>query len=557
MDLDPSLVHYKTHEVTNQPPPLRDYNVFTSDRALSEAVEREGGGWAAEHLTRLGARLGSAEVIEWGFQANRNLPVLHTHDRFGARRDHVEYHPSWHQILGLSIANGIHTSPWAEPRPGAHVARGAAFFMLAQIEAGVCCPTTVGYAAVPTLRVQPDVAAEWTPRLLSRTYDPRFLPAKEKTGAIISMGMTEKQGGSDLRSNTTRAFPAGAGGPGAEYRVVGHKWFFSIPMSDAFLITAQAPGGLSCFLLPRFTPDGAVNGLHLQRLKDKLGNKANASSEVEFHDAYARLVGEEGRGIATVIEMANYSRIDCALGSAGQIRQSLAQALHHASHRSAFNRRLVDQPLMTNVLADLSVESEAATALALRLARAFDRQEQDPAEATLRRVLTPAVKYFVCKRAPIVAAEALEVLGGGGFVEESLMPRLYREAPLNSVWEGSGNVMCLDVQRAIGRSKGSLDVLFQELELSRGTDSRLDLFVGALKEDLHREGGDDGSFGRRHVERIALALAGSLLRRHSPAPVADAFSATRLGGEWTGAFGTLPAGLDARAIVGRVGAVSG
>jgi putative acyl-CoA dehydrogenase len=554
MERDASLTHYRTHEVTNQAPPLLDYDLFATDAALAEAVRREGGGWAKEQLSALGSRLGSAEVIEWGFLANKNLPVLQTHDRFGARRDVVEYHPAYHQLLGLSIAHGIHTSPWAEPKPGAHVARGAAFFMLAQVEAGVCCPTTVGYAAVPTLRAQPDVAAEWTPRLLSRRYDPRFLPASAKTGAIISMGMTEKQGGSDLRQNSTRAFPAGPGGPGAEYRLVGHKWFFSIPMSDAFLVTAQAPAGLSCFLLPRFLPDGTVNGLHLQRLKDKLGNRANASSEVELHDAYARLVGEEGRGVATVIEMANYSRIDCALGSAGQIRQALAQALHHASHRGAFGRRLVDQPLMTRVLADLAIESEAATALALRLARAFDRQESDPAEATLRRILTPAVKYFVCKRAAIAAAEALEVFGGGGYVEESIMPRLYREAPLNSVWEGSGNVMCLDVARALGRSKGGLDALSQELALARGADARLDRFVASLEADLRAGEADEATFSRRHVERIVLALAGSLLRRHAPSFVADAFSASRLGGEWSGTFGTLPGGLDLKAIVARAGA---
>jgi putative acyl-CoA dehydrogenase len=551
--MDATLTHYKTHEVQNQPPQLTDYNVFTTDRALLEAVEREGAPWAKAELAALGARLGSAEVIEWGFLANKNLPVLYTFDRYGHRRDQVEYHPAWHELLGLSIANGLHTSPWAEPKPGAHVARAAGLMMLVQIEAGVMCPTTVAYAAVPALRVQPSVAAEWTPRLLSRRYDRRFLPAKEKTGALVSMGMTEKQGGSDLRTNTTFAVAAGTGGPGAEYRITGHKWFFSIPMCDAFLVTAQAPGGLSCFLLPRFTPEGKVNGLHLQRLKDKLGNRANASSEVEFHDAYAELVGEEGRGVPTIIEMANYSRLDCALGSAGVMRQALAQALHHAAHRTAFKRMLIDQPLMMNVLADLAVESEAATAMVLRLARAYDVQD-DPNESAFRRLVTPAVKYWSCKRCPTFTAEALEVLGGAGYVEESIMPRLYREAPLNSVWEGSGNVMCLDVQRALERTPDAAGILLHELGGARGGDARLDQFVAALEPDLLARRIDAG--GRRLVERMMLALQGALLVQHAPHAVADAFCASRLAGGFTGAFGTLPASTDLRAIVDRARSIA-
>jgi putative acyl-CoA dehydrogenase len=539
------LTHYKTHDVVNQSAPLVDYDLFSTDRALREATAREGAPWADAELQKLGARLGSAEVIEWGFLANRNLPTLHPFDRFGNRRDVVEYHPAWHNLLGLSIANGLHTSPWAEPRPGAHVARAAGLRMLCEIEAGVMCPTTVGYSAVPTLRAEPAVSAEWTPRLLSRQYDKRFIPAKDKTGAIISMGMTEKQGGTDLRANSTRAFPTGQGN---EYHLVGHKWFFSIPMSDAFLVTAQAPGGLTCFLLPRFRPDGQVNGLHLMRLKDKLGNRANASSEVEIHDAWAVRVGDEGRGIPTIIEMTNYCRLDCALGSSGVMRQALAQAIHHADRRSTFKKTLIDQPLMINVLADLAVESEAATALVMRLAGSYDRQE-DPEETAFRRVVTAAIKFWACKRAPVFTAEALEVLGGGGYVEESIMPRLYREAPLNSVWEGCGNVMCLDVQRAIERTPGGVEALFRELRAAQGGDARLDRFVAALEPDVTPRGVE--LRGRRLVERIVLALAGSLLVRHAPRAVADAFCASRLDGAWCGSFGTLPDGLELRSLVER------
>jgi putative acyl-CoA dehydrogenase len=452
--MDPGGLRFQTHEVTNAATPLVDYDLFSTDRALREAVDREGASWAARELATLGALLGKEETIELGFLANRNLPVLHTHDRFGRRRDEVEYHPSWHELMGISIANGLHASPWSHPKPGAQVARAAGIFLLVQVEAGVMCPTTTTYASVPALRQQPDIAAEWVPMALSRRYDKRLIPAREKTGVLVSMGMTEKQGGSDLRTNTSRATPIGRGGPGAEYRIIGHKWFFSIPMCDAFLVTAQAPGGLSCFLMPRFTPDGAVNGLRLQRLKDKLGNRANASSEVELHDAWARLIGEEGRGVATIMEMVNYTRLDCAVGSAAQMRQALAQAIHYTSHRNAFGKALVDQPLMKHVLADLAVESEAATALVMRLARAYDRRD-DPREAAWARLMTPAIKYWTTKRAPAVCVEALETFGGVGYIEECMMPRLYREAPLNSIWEGAGNVMCLDVKRALAKTPAS------------------------------------------------------------------------------------------------------
>jgi putative acyl-CoA dehydrogenase len=538
LEPDPASAPFRTHEVTNMPPALADYDLFGTDQALVEATTREGASWAAPSLAALGTQLGRAETIELGFLANRYTPVLHTHDRAGNRRDEVEYHPSWHELMTISVGAGLHASPWSHPRPGAHVARAAGLFLLVQVEAGVMCPTTTTYAAVPALRQQPDLAVEWEPMIHPWRYDPRFRPAAEKTGVLVSMGMTEKQGGTDLRTNTTTAVPTSDG-----YRIVGHKWFFSIPMCDAFLVTAQAPGGLSCFLMPRFTPDGAVNGLRLQRLKDKLGNRANASSEVEFHHAWATLIGEEGRGIPAIMEMVNHTRLDCAVGSAAQMRQALTQAIHHASHRRVFDRALVDQPLMTQVLADLAIESEAATALVLRLARAFDQDE--PA---LRRVLTPAIKYWTTKRAPAFTAEALEVFGGVGYVEDCLMPRLYREAPLNSIWEGSGNVMALDVLRALRRTPDAEAALRAELAPAQGADRRLDAHIDRLTARLRDPAEIDA---RRLTEQIVLALAGSLLVRFAPPAVADAFCAARLDSGWTGAYGSLPSGTDARAIVER------
>ncbi|HUH86146.1 MAG TPA: isovaleryl-CoA dehydrogenase [Stellaceae bacterium] len=539
---------FATHDVFNQPPPLVDYNLFASDRALAEGIARDGALWASEDLGRFGAALGRAETIEWGFQANRNPPVLQTFDGYGNRRDAVEFHPAWHALMALAVSEGVHTGPWAAPKPGAHVARAAQVYMQCQIEAGVQCPLTMTYGGVPALRHQPEIAAEWLPRLYSRRYDGGFSPAAQKTGALMGMGMTEKQGGSDLRSNSTRAEPLDAGGPGKAYRLTGHKWFFSAPMCDAFLVLAQAPRGLSCFFLPRWTPDGQLNALRLQRLKDKLGNRANASSEVEFHGAFATLVGEEGRGIPTIIEMATYTRLDCAVASAGLMRQALAQALHHARHRTAFQRHLVDQPLMASVLADLALEVEAATALGLRMARAFDRQDDD-GETAFRRLVTPAAKFWVCKRAIALAGEAMEVLGGNGYAEESLMPRLYREMPVNSIWEGSGNVMCLDVLRALTRAPEAADALRAELVPARGADQRLDAFLAALDATLAAR--PDEAQARRLAERIVLALQGALLVRFAPPAVADAFCASRLQGERGGAFGTLCAGIDSRAIIDR------
>src|SRR5579872_1699004 len=393
-----------THEVFNQPPPLVDYNLFRSDRVLMEAAAREGAGWAGEGLARLGGVLGQQDTIEAGFAANANPPRLLPFDRYGNRRDEVEFHPAYHAMLGLAVEHGLHASPWAEPKPGAHVARAAGTYMLTQIESGVYCPIAMTYGSVPTLKREAAISAEWLPRVFSRVYDKRFRPAVEKAGALLGMGMTEKQGGSDLRANTTRAEPVDEGGPGRAYRLTGHKWFLSAPMCDAFLVLAQAPAGPSCFLVPRWMPDGALNGLRLQRLKDKLGNRSNASSEVELVAAWGLLVGEEGRGIPIIIEMGNLTRLDCAIGSAGLMRQATVQAIHHAQHRTAFQKRLIDQPLMVNVLADLALESEAAAALAFRLARAYDGQE-DPGETALRRLLTPVAKYWICKRAPALALE--------------------------------------------------------------------------------------------------------------------------------------------------------
>jgi len=546
----PSLPPYETHEVLNQPPPLVDYNLFTTDRALSDAVRREGAGWAAGDLGNFGDKLGRAETIDLGILANKFPPALQTFDRYGRRRDAVEFHPAWHELMAISVGQGLHASPWAEPKPGAHVARAAGVIMMVQIESGVQCPTTMTYGVVPALRKQPEIAAEWLPRIFSRHYDPRFRPAAEKTGAMMGMGMTEKQGGSDLRTNSTRAVPVNGGGPGAEYRITGHKWFFSAPMCDAFLILAQAPGGLTCFFLPRWSPDGAPNAIRIQRLKDKVGNKSNASSEVEFHGAYARMVGEEGRGIPNIIEMGNYTRLDCALGTAGLMRQAVAQAAHHASYRTAFQRKLIDQPLMTNVLADLAVESEAATAVVLRLARAYDRQDDDEIEGPFRRLMTPAVKYWICKRGASLGVEAMEVLGGNGYVEEAVLARVYREMPLNSIWEGSGNVMCLDVLRALTRTPRAMDVYRAELAAARGGDSRLDAFVRRLEQEF-ADLGNLESRARRLVEHMVLALQGAVLVQHGDPAVADAFCASRLDRDWGGAFGTLPPGSKLRQIAER------
>jgi putative acyl-CoA dehydrogenase len=536
----------ETHSVTNQPPPLADYDMFSTDRALTGAVAAEGGDWAADELKAFGLRLGTAEILALGDLANRNSPVLHTFDRYGHRIDEVEFHPAWHELMTLAVGQGLHSGPWADPKPGAHVARAAGVYLMCQVEAGVQCPVTMTYGSVPALKRQPEIAADWLPRIYSRTYDRRFRPSPEKAGALIGMGMTEKQGGSDLRANQTRAEPVGTRGPAQPYRLTGHKWFLSAPMCDAFLVLARADAGPTCFFLPRWIPDGDRNAIRIQRLKDKLGNRSNASSEVEFDGAIGWAVGDEGRGIPTIIEMANYTRLDCALGTSGLMRQAVAQAAHHASYRTAFQKKLIDQPLMQNVVADLAVEAEAAMRLALRLARAYDRPD-DPTEAAFARLVTPAAKYWICKRGPMLAAEAMEVLGGNGYVEEGPMPRLYREMPVNSIWEGSGNIMCLDVLRAAGRSPDSLDAAMAELKSAAGADRRFDAFCTRLADDFAVRAPHEDE-ARRIVERLVLALQGALLLKHAEPAVADAFCVSRLGGDHGGAFGTLPAGVDAGSI---------
>ncbi len=533
---------------TNQPPPFEGRNLYLTHRALQEAVAREGAAWAQDRLIAWGAVLGRTETYAHAARANRYGPELKTHDRFGDRIDDIAFDPSWHALMALAMSEGEHASPWSEPRPGAHVARAAAYLMHAEVENGTQCPLTMTFAGIPVLRhhadALPALATTWLPRLLGRQYDPRSAPVTDKTSAMLGMGMTERQGGSDVRANVTRAVREADGA----YRLTGHKWFFSAPMCDAHLVLAQADHGLSCFFLPRFLDDGNRNAVRIQRLKDKLGNRSNASSEVEFDGATAWLLGDEGRGVAVIIEMVRHTRLDCAIGSAGLIRAAVTQALHHAAHRRAFGKRLIEQPLMQNVLTDLALESEAATALALRLARAFDAGN-DTADAALARLATPALKYWICKRAPTIVAEAMEVLGGNGYVEESALPRLYREAPLNSIWEGSGNVMCLDVQRAAQREPAAVDALFSELADARGGNAHLDRHVDALKSMF--AGGSTEGDARRQTGNIALALAGAQLVRHAPAAIADAYCASRLGAHCAGSLGTLPAGVDQRAIIAR------
>jgi putative acyl-CoA dehydrogenase len=536
----------RTHEVTNQVPPHHGYDA-AADPALLEAVAREGAEWAVPELHRLGVLAGSEQAAEWGRLANENPPVLRTHDRYGHRIDEVEFHPYWHDLMRTAVAHGLHAAPWTEDRPGAHVARAAKFIVWGQVEAGHTCPVSMTYAAVPALRTTPALAAWLEPLLGSRTYDFGLRRPDTKAGLIAGMSMTEKQGGSDVRANTTTAVPAGDG----TYRLTGHKWFTSAPMSDVFLTLAQAPGGLSCFLLPRVLPDGSRNRLALQRLKDKLGNRSNASAEIEYEDAFGWLVGEEGRGVATIIEMVNTTRLDCVLGGASGMRLGTIRAVHHATHRRAFGKALVDQPLMRNVLADLALESEAATAAALRLAGATDRVAGgDSDEAVLRRIALAVTKYWVCKRAPGHAAEALECLGGNGYIEDSGMPRLYREAPLSSIWEGSGNVAALDSLRAMARQPETVEAFFAEVGLAAGADRHLDAAVAGLHKQL-ADPAEAEYRARQLTETMALAFQAALLQRHAPGAVADAFCASRLGGEHGGAYGTLPTGVDVEAVLGR------
>jgi putative acyl-CoA dehydrogenase len=529
-----------THEVSNQVPPLEGLDLFSTNVPLVEALEREGAGWAHDQCAETG-RVWGGEPLEWGRLANEFPPKLRTHDRYGNRIDEVEFHPAWHQLMALSSAQGVHALPWTTDRAGAHVARAAMSMSPGQVEAGHGCPMTMTFAAVPALRSTPELAAEWEPLLTAPGYDGELRPAHEKTSAKCGMAMTEKQGGSDVRANSTYAEPIA----GDEYAITGHKWFCSAPMCDLFLVLAQADEGVTCFAVPRILPDGTRNVFRIQRLKDKLGNRSNASSEVEFEGTWGRLVGEPGRGVPTIIEMVAHTRLDCVIGSASGMRWAVANATWHAAHRSAFGRTLADWPLMQNVLADLCVESEAATAMAMRLARAYDEQD-----LPLKRLGTAIAKYWVCKRQPGLAAEAMEVLGGNGYVEESGMPRIYREAPLNSIWEGSGNVNALDVLRALAKEPSYLEGFLAEIDEARGADPRLDAFVAGLRDEFT----DVESIevrARRVVEKLALAMQGSLLVRGAPAAVADAFCASRLAGDGGLAYGTLPPGIDLASIVER------
>ncbi|WP_373085484.1 acyl-CoA dehydrogenase family protein [Sneathiella sp.] len=554
MTLRNPISHLPTHEVTNVPPPLGDQDLYGIDMPLKEGLRREGADWAKKAVSDFGRAAGSEETLEWANQANRYPPEMKAFDRNGMRINQVTFHPAYHDLMLLAIENDLPSFAWNNPREGNHVAHGALSYLLNQVEGGVLCPMAMTYAVVPALKATPEIANEWIPRLLTRKYDKRDIPAAEKTGITMGMFMTEKQGGSDVRANSTTAEPEGsASGSGAPYILSGHKFFCSAPMSDAFLTLAYTDNGLSCFLMPRWRPDGTRNGLYIQRLKDKLGNKSNASCEMELVNVSAIMLGEEGRGVRTIINMVQGTRYYCAIGSAALMRQGLVQALHHTSHRSAFQKKLIQQPLMRNVLSDLAIESEAATALFLRLGRAIGESESNPAEAALARIGTAVGKYWICKRAPGHVYEAMECHGGPGYIEESIMPRLYRETPLNSIWEGSGNVICLDVLRALYKDPAALPAFFTEIEQAKGGNRLLDAAIERLKTEA-TETGDLEIRARRITEMMALAWQGALLVRHSSVEVADAFCASRLGDHWTGAYGALPNDTNFAAILTRAGA---
>jgi putative acyl-CoA dehydrogenase len=524
----------------NQPPPLEGYDLFSQNLPLVEALRREGAAEREGDCAAFGRLCGDAP-LELGRLANVHPPILRGWDRFGERIDEVEFHPAWHELLRLGVEHGLHAFAWTDDGPGAHVARAARFMVLAYAEAGVGCPLSMTYAAVPALRADEGIAAAWEPLLSARTYEPELRPATEKAGALMGMALTERQGGSDVRANEMRAEPLGDG----SFALSGQKWFCSAPMSDAFLVLAQAPGGLTCFLLPRVLPDGQRNAFHIQRLKDKLGNRSNASAEIELDGAWAERLGEEGRGVATIIGMVVHTRLDCVLGSTALMRRAVAEATHHAAHRTAFGRLLSEQPLHVNVLADLCLDSEAATLTALRLARAVDEDDYP-----FRRLAAAVAKYWICKATPPLVAEALECSGGNGYVEDSVLPRLYRESPLNSLWEGAGNVNALDLLRAVARDPESVDALFAEIELAAGGNPSLDHSVSELRAELAEPEALEER-ARRIAERAALCLQASLLVRHSPSEIADAFCAARLGGQGGRAYGTLPPRIDCAAIVER------
>lgn len=542
-----------THDVFNQSPALEGYNSYRGDTALREAVQRHGAAWAESALAEHGARCGSAEVYEWGFQANASKPQFASHDRQGHRVDLVKYHESYHRLMALGLEAGLHSAPWTDPGPGAHVARAAQYYLQAQVESGHGCPLTMTFASVPSLRLTPAIGEAWLPKILNRAYDPRNVPHTDKAALTIGMGMTEKQGGSDVRANTTRARPLGAGGPGQAYELVGHKWFTSAPMCDAFLVLAQAGGGLSCFLVPRWRDDGSKNPIQVQRLKDKMGNVANASSEIELRGALGWMVGDEGRGVRAIIEMVSMTRFDCMIGSTAAQRQGVAQAVNHAAGRAAFGKNLIDQPLMRNVLADLQLEVEGSVALTLRMGEALDRSLAlggDEHEKLLLRLGLPTGKYWICKRTPFHTYEAMECLGGNGVTEDFIMARLYRDAPINAIWEGSGNVQALDMLRALSRSPETLEAWFAELGRTRGDDPRLDAAVEQLRVEFNDP--DDVEYrARQIVDQLAVTLQSSLLLRAGNQAVAEAFIASRLAGRGQRNYGGLPRGLDVDALIRR------
>ncbi len=528
-----------THEVTNQPPPFVDVNLYTVDQPLREAVGRDGARWAEDRFKSLGKRAGSAEVMEWADLANRNPPELRRFDRYGQRIDEVAFHPAYHALMDLGISHGVSSIAWTAPYDaGGHAAHAVLHYLMSQAEPGVCCPMTMTYASVPALRHQPEVALAWEEIIETACYDPASRPRKDKAGATVGMAMTEKQGGSDVRSNTTRARPLGRSGPGRLYSLTGHKWFCSAPMSDGFLTLAYTNRGLSCFLVPRWREDGSRNDIHIMRLKDKLGDRANASSEIEYHDAEAVLIGDEGRGLSVIMEMVQHTRLDTIIAPAAFMRQSLVQAIWHTTHRSAFQKRLIDQPMMHGVLSDLALESEAATATFMRLARAYDEAPRDEEAAALARIATPVCKYWINRRTSGAVVEAMECLGGAGYVEESILPRLYRQAPLNGIWEGSGNVICLDVLRAIERHPDSVDALFAEYERARGGNRLYDGHLDTARASIDVHGGVEID-ARRLIEYLALMFQASQLIRHTPASVSDAFCHARLSDARTLAYGTL------------------
>lgn len=549
------MTHFSTHDVVNQPCPLKNYNVYNQDQALVEGLHREGAASFDQSAQTLGESAGSEDVIRLGFLANDYPPELKSYDRYGQRIDEIEFHPAYHELMRLGFGAGIQSIAWNNHGPGGHVAHTALIYLMAQVDAGVCCPIAMSYAAVPSLKRQPDVAAEWLPKILSQQYDPRCIPADEKTGCTIGMAMTEKQGGSDVRANTTKATPIASGGPGKAYHLTGHKWFYSAPMSDVFLTLAKTNAGLSCFLVPRWLPEGHRNCFYIQRIKHKLGNQSNASAEMEYHNTWAQLIGSESEGVRTIIDMVHHTRLDASASGAGLMRAALVQAIHHAVHRSAFGKRLIKQPGMKNVLADLALESEAATTLFLRVARTFDDSGANESERLLCRFGTALAKYWINKRAPAFVAEALECHGGAGYIEESIMPRLYREAPLNGIWEGSGTVVCLDILRTLYKERDAIDAYITEIEQARGCDKRLDRYIESVKQLLLSFSFSECD-ARRITEQLALCLQAALLVRHAPTNTADAFCASRLGANWGYTFGTLPRGLPFSRLIERAWAIA-